>query len=169
MKKIAPHGPWLPDYIAPSVHAIDLHALRALDITHLAFDLDDTLVTRRSNVLTNEDKAFLEGVRRLGFQIYIASNTLRTIETILQTIQAPAVRATLLSRKPFPGYYRRLIRATGTSPRHIAMVGDNIINDIYGANKAGLVTIFVLPQLRRHRFLSTHYINRAIKHEPICQ
>jgi len=157
MKKIAPRSAWLPDYVAPTVRDIDVDALLARGITHLALDLDETLVPHGGNTLTTEDMVFLAHARQLGLKLFIASNTLRNIDVISQAIPAHAVRATLVSRKPFRVYYRRLITAAAVPPQHIAMAGDNVLNDVYGANRAGLVTIFVPARTRWRRALYRRY------------
>lgn len=150
---------WIPDYIADSVLQIDPEALKKDGITHLVFDLDNTLLTRRTSELSAETVAYIAELRRAGFKIILGSNTRRNTDAVVDAMKGQAVRVRGLSMKPFNSYYRNVIAAAGTGPEHIAMVGDHFINDVIGGNGAGLKTILVKSLSRRTFTFNAAYIN----------
>ena len=50
--------------------------------------------------------------------------------------------------KPSPKVFKYALKVANTSPRESAMVGDNVKTDIYGANRVGMLSIWI----RRGRF-----------------
>jgi HAD superfamily phosphatase (TIGR01668 family) len=126
-------------------------------------DLDETLIPHGHNDLAHQELEFLARVQHAGIKLIIASNARRNIDPILKATKAPAVRATASSFKPLASYYRRIIDISGAKPAHIAMLGDRILNDIYGPNKAGFVTIYVFPFQKRRGLLHKWYVRQARK------
>lgn len=166
MIKLIHDSVWLPNYVADSILDIDVQILRVLDITHLVFDLDKTLVFHHSNILSHEYVQHIAALRKEGFQIFLGSNTRREIIDITDLLGIEAVRAKGMSIKPFASFYKRIISATDTTPDHIAMVGDHFLNDVFGANRAGLTTIMV--KALRHRKpspINAIYIKYALKYK----
>ncbi len=157
MIKINRVSKWWPDYYAATILDIDLAALKSAGITCLVFDLDNTLVYRRSSQIHNDYHDFLLSVRRAGFTILIATNTRRPISAITEQLDVSSVSARGVSMKPFASFYRRVLQTAEEPTQHIAMVGDRIINDIFGANRAGMTTILV-DSGSRHRLLTKAFI-----------
>jgi uncharacterized protein len=130
------------DYVATISH-LPITELQARGVRVLAFDLDHTLAHRRTRVLAPGHLEIMRNLRVHGFRLILASNSAHDLTALGASIDATVVRATLLSRKPLLSYYRRVIAAAGCHPDQIAMVGDRVINDIWGAKLAGLVTVKV--------------------------
>jgi len=55
------------------------------------------------------------------------------------------MHASLTTRKPTRKYYESLSALLGVKSQQIAMVGDKLLQDIYGANRVGMVSILVEP------------------------
>lgn len=135
---------FVPNYMAKSVMHIDFNKLAKSGITHVAFDADSTLVNYRGRILDKQSDAFLKENRKLFKGWCIASNRLdRSTFEIAAAMSAGIVRARILSRKPNRHYYQRLIDHFGVEPSAIAMVGDKLIADVWGANRMGLKTVWV--------------------------
>lgn len=134
---------WYPDFVSDDILDIDLKVLQHAGITHVVFDLDRTLVNHGSNVVSQEYLRYLEMIRVAGFTTIIGSNTRRDISSLSTALSAMAIVPAGISYKPLPSFYRRIIKVAGTNPKHIAMVGDNILNDVIGANHAGFTTVLV--------------------------
>jgi HAD superfamily phosphatase (TIGR01668 family) len=128
-----------------SVTQLPVAELKSREVLVLAFDLDNTLAHKRTRELTPEVITYMRNLSEQGFKIILASNALTDLTRIAGVIHATAVPALWYSRKPFGHFYRRVITAAGCPPHQIAMIGDRYINDIVGANLAGLVTIHVGP------------------------
>jgi uncharacterized protein len=150
-----------PDYIVDSVLQITPEKLKSLGVTHIAFDVDDTLVPRGQDTLSPEYLAHLQKLEEEGIQILIGSNTQRDITNVISQLKGQIVRPTTLRFKPQKAYYKSVVSAAKTTTHHVAMAGDRILNDIIGANRAGLITILVLPFARKPGRLHKLYLKRA--------
>lgn len=155
----------LPNFIAPSVLDIKPDQLKTLKISHIVFDIDETIVPKRHNELTPEYITFLQNLEEQGFTILIGSNTKRDLQEITQHLKAEVVRPSRFAFKPLKRYYKRIIDTAHVDPHHIVMVGDKVLNDVIGANRAGLHSILVKPYARRqgglYKLYSRLYINNS--------
>lgn len=149
-----------PNFVAKSI--LDISAVRLLeaDITHLALDVDDTLVPRNGNILKEEYIKHLRDLEKAGIILIIASNSRRDFASITRHLNARVVSPTTPIFKPWKSYYKLLIKIAGVKPQNIAMAGDNIVNDIIGANLACLQSIFVYPLDRKHGPITRWYKNK---------
>lgn len=163
MKRTNKSSIFYPDYIATSVLKINIDDLQSRGITHVVFDVDETVVPRKHNKLTKAYIDFLQHLEEKEFILLIGSNSKRDLSEITQHINSKVVKPSHISFKPLKKYYQKVIDATGTTPEHIAMVGDKILNDVVGANFAGLTTILVEPYVRKLSWLHRIYHNRALR------
>ena len=53
------------------------------------------------------------------------------------------------ARKPLPHTYRRMMRDAGCRPQAIAVLGDQLLTDMLGANHIGFFTILTTPVATR--------------------
>lgn len=135
---------FVPDYIAKSLSDVDFELLKNRGIKYVAFDADSTLVHFRGTVLSEETEQLLKSKRRLFEAWCIASNRpTNDLQELGRTIDAPVIRASLLTRKPRRKYFEKVIQHFNATPEQIAMVGDKLIADMWGAKRSGLVTVWV--------------------------
>lgn len=159
-----------PDYFANSVTDIDFAKLKQKGIVCLILDVDHTLAPHGSIELPQKTIDYLN--QQLDKQniaaIFIASNSRRNLSDLATSINANVIRPGRLKRKPSRGYRRRILKATGYSPAQSVMVGDKLINDIWGGNRSGMHTILVPPigpdllfdKLVRRRFWARRYLRK---------
>ncbi len=158
MIKINHKSVWRPHYIANSVVDLDRDELKRIGITHLVFDIDNTLVKKHSNSINLTYIKYLKSLSSSGFILMLGSNRRRSVKNIAKSIDAIAVQPHGISMKPFKSYYNQVRYRSDTLPAHIAMIGDNIVNDVFGANRAGLITIMVESAIHT-AFLNHCYIH----------
>lgn len=151
-----------PNFIARSVLELNASELSRRGITHLVFDIDETVVPKRHNRLSDEYVIFLKKLEKQGFKILIGSNARRDLTEITRHFNATTVHPSHFSFKPFRHFFRRIIKSADVDKTHIAMVGDRILNDVVGANSAGLTTILVEPYARRQSAFHREYIKFAL-------
>lgn len=139
------HTPtFVPDYMAGSLLEVDFEALKKQGVKFIAFDADSTLVPWRGTVLSKEVKLFLHSKRKLFEDWCIASNRITNdLLPLGQSMDAAVVRATLFTRKPHRRFFKQVLRHFGAKPQEVAMIGDKLIADMYGAKRMGLVTVWV--------------------------
>ena len=76
--------------------------------------------------------------------VCIASNRITNdLHKIADDLNADTVRASLTTRKPSVKFFHRVVELFETKPSNIVMVGDKLIADVYGGNKAGFKTVWV--------------------------
>ncbi len=135
---------FVPDFMASSLMDIDFELLKKRGIKFVAFDADSTLVPYRGIELTPKTQKFLLSKRKLFKKWVIASNRpTNDLQNLAKSIDATVVRAILFKRKPQKRYFKKVLRFLGAKPSEIAMVGDKLIADMFGAKRMGMVTVWV--------------------------
>jgi|GEM_PF-1409524 len=163
MKRITNSSWFYPDFTVRSVLDIDAATLRAAGITHLVFDLDRTLVPRHAEALTSAYRKHIYSLQQAGLTILIGTNSRRDTSRLAEQLGVIVVRPIGLSMKPRRSFYTRLWQQTHTTPEHIAMAGDHIINDVIGPNRAGFTSILVAALTHRPTPVQQYYQRRIIR------
>ncbi len=132
-----------PDYIADSVEDIDFTLLESKGIKAVLIDLDGTVVSRGT---FNVDPKLSNYLKKQTIKIYIATNRpksrdLKDLKTLLHA--SGVIHPTGVFMKPFPKYFKRASIEHKLQPSEVAMIGDRYLQDVFGANLAGLTTILV--------------------------
>ncbi len=135
---------WLPNLIATDVLSIDFNYLKKSGIKACLFDLDHTLLVHGTVDLSPRTNKHLE---QSGMKIYIATNRKHSkeLDTLAKQLGADDVMHASGRRisKPSKKYYDLAVEKTGYKPREVAMIGDRLLQDIWGARRAGLTAILV--------------------------
>jgi len=137
----------VPDYQVAAVRDMDFEELRRRGVRYLVMDVDHTLVPFRGMDLDDATVRFLNALWERGVieGMYLASNSSRDLSGIAGAIGAQVVPVRGLERKPRRAYFRRVLRTIGCRPEQAVMVGDKLLFDVWGGNRAGLVTVLVQP------------------------
>jgi len=151
-----------PDKIVPRLEHIDQQALLDMGIRGLLIDVDNTLVNWRGHRLPKQRLAWLKTAKD-NFAICLLSNsiTARRLQHLGKVLALPYVGRWGWGRKPFGGGYREALQQTGVAPNETAMIGDQLLTDIFGGNRLGMHTIMV-HTLSDSEFFVTR-INRWIE------
>lgn len=143
-----------PDFRLRRVHDIPLAALLARGIRGIVLDLDNTIVPWSQVQVPPEIADWLREARAAGMGLCIVSNASRSgrVERVAQAIGAEWVAGAI---KPRRRAFREAMRRLGTKPEQTAVIGDQILTDIWGGNRAGLYTILVDPLARKEFPMTT--------------
>ncbi|MDQ5886398.1 MAG: putative phosphatase [Patescibacteria group bacterium] len=142
---------FVPDFTAEHVLDIDFKKLHALGIRHILVDLDLTLRKKMSRKLEPKVNKFLiDNFKKYNFEsISIASNNILNLERYSVPLQAylfqPFWRGIRLIRKPNSAFYERILNELRADPKTCVMIGDKLHADVFGGNRAGMLTILVKP------------------------
>jgi HAD superfamily phosphatase (TIGR01668 family) len=135
---------FVPDYMANSLLEVDFDELKKRGVKFVAFDADATLVPPMGKTLAPKTKMFLQQNRKKFKSWCIASNRITNdLLPLAESMDAQVIRATLFTRKPSRGFFGWVLRHFGAKPNQVVMIGDKLIADMYGAKKAGMVTVWV--------------------------
>jgi ribonucleotide monophosphatase NagD (HAD superfamily) len=61
----------------------------------------------------------------------------------IAALEEASGRAAVICGKPAPAFFEQAVSLLGTPAERTAMVGDDVINDVLGAQSAGLVGVLV--------------------------
>lgn len=150
------------DEHAPSVHDVDFRRLWERGIRALLFDLDNTLCLWRESP-DERSLALLSSLLASGFRIAVLSNgQLRERPETLAALLGLGIPVIWPARKPMSQGFRRALRLLSARPNEAAVIGDQLLTDVWGAKRLGLYTVRVPPLGPREHPLTK--INRKLEH-----
>lgn len=132
-----------PDYYYVSIASIDFDTLRRRGITTLLLDLDNTLLPRNSEGVTDFALSWIAAARDAGFTLCIVSNNWH--ERVVGVARSLGVELVAKALKPLPFAFRQALERTGAKPDETAVVGDQLFTDILGGSIMKMTTILVTP------------------------
>ena len=147
-----------PDMYVKDILSIDYDKLKNNGIKVLLFDFDNTLIAHKVHEI---DKSYLSLVKSLkkDFKVIILSNSFNSkkLNRISQELDLDFIGYSL---KPLSFGYRRL--KLSNKKIEIAMIGDQLITDVWGAKRMGYFSILIDPINRDSEIFVTK-INRGIE------
>lgn len=132
-----------PDFIADTVSKIDFQRLQSLGIKAVFIDLDGTVVARSTFKVS---PLIREALADSGMKIYIATNRpkSRGLKNLIKDLGAEgAVHPHFIFGKPTRRYFSNGMRDKDLKPHEAIMIGDRYVQDILGANRAGMHSLLV--------------------------
>ena len=134
---------FVPDIYQKSIYYINYDKLFKKGIRCILFDLDNTMVPSHVNTPTKRLKKLFDELRNKGFKVVIISNSPKhRIEPFKNYLN---VDCCSFSLKPRSNKYSRIMEKFDYKPTELAAIGDQLITDIYGANKLDITSILVNP------------------------
>ncbi|GLC88523.1 YqeG family HAD IIIA-type phosphatase [Lysinibacillus piscis] len=133
----------LPNEFVTNIFAITPEKLQELGIKGIITDLDNTLVEWDRADATEELIVWLRIMKAAGIRVIIASNNNEArVKHFAEPLGIPYIHK---ARKPLRNAFYSGVVQLGLRPEEIAMVGDQLLTDVMGANRLGLHTILVKP------------------------
>ena len=143
---------YVPDMYKPSIYDINYQKLLNQGIKCIMFDLDNTLVSPSTKKPTDEIKELFDKLKNMGFRIIIFSNSRKKrIEPFKNFLE---VDCSALSRKPFKQKFLKVLALYNYTIDEVAIIGDQIMTDVLGGNKIGILTILVNPVSKKDMILT---------------
>ena len=131
----------LPTLITPKLTDLTAQQLRLRGIQLLMMDFDNTIVPYTTNTPTEEMDRWLRDMAASDIRLCVVSNSKKDRVKIF--CKEYGIDCITHSKKPFPKGIRQCLNQYGLSPRHCALVGDQIFTDTLGANGCGVTAILV--------------------------
>lgn len=131
---------YVPDVYQKSIYTINYNKLKTQGIKCLVFDLDNTIEPYKelepSKKLT-ELMTFLKD----DFKIVIMSNNNKErVRPFKENLNVDAAHS---SKKPLKNKYKKILSMYNFEPNEVACIGDQIMTDVFGANRMGMISILV--------------------------
>ncbi len=149
---------YIPTMYKKSMVDINYNLLKERGIKCIIFDLDNTLVLVRDNLVPDN---ILEKVKELkkDFHICIISNGFnRRIKPLCEKLE---LEYTSFAMKPFTRAFDRLMNKYNYKKEEICLIGDQIMTDVRVGRKLDILTILVDPLSKRE--LKVTSINRFLE------
>lgn len=143
-KKKRRSSSFVPDFMAQSLRDVDFARLKEVGIRFVALDADSTLVEYRKSIVDPKTKEYLEKQRKYIDGWCISSNRVTSgLDQLSKSIDAPVVPTSIIARKPRQRYFKRILEHFSANPTEVALVGDKLLADVWGGNRAGFITVWV--------------------------
>ncbi len=154
---------FIPDIYAKSIYDIDYQDLKNRGIRCLIFDLDNTIAPLHMPVPDKELKDLFLDLELLKLKVIILSNSSKSrVEPFKEKLN---VDSSYHSGKPLKKKYKKVLDLYDFKDNEIACIGDQLLTDIYGANRMKFLSILVNPISHEEYFVTK--INRALERKII--
>ncbi len=131
---------FVPDMYQQSIYKIDYKSLKKKGIKCLLFDLDNTMESYSVSEPTKKLKELFT-ILKDDFKIIIISNGFK--ERVRPFKEKLNVDASHSSKKPLKRKYKKILALYKFKPNEVACIGDQIMTDVLGANRMGMISILV--------------------------
>jgi len=157
-----------PDIYCKSIYTIDYNKLLDRGIKCLLFDLDNTCIPYIDKTPTKELKEHFDKLKDMGFKVIIFSNSPKErLEPFKKNLN---VDCCAKAKKPRKKSFLKVLKMYNLNLPNIALIGDQLVTDIYGGNKVGITTILVnpmsdidMPFTKIYRFIEKKKIKKMTK------
>ncbi len=133
---------FIPDIYQKSIYDIDYKKLKKKGIKCLLFDLDNTLVPVNTDIPPKKIKELFIYLER-DFKVIIVSNSNK--KRLIPFKEGLNVDVAASSHKPLKKKYLRIMEIYNYKEYEIAAIGDQLLTDIFGANRVGITSILINP------------------------
>ena len=148
----------LPKWYSKSIYDIDIKKLKSLNVKYILSDLDNTIVGYDIAVPTEKVKSFIEELKNNDLDLIVVSNN---NNKRLTKFCSPA-NLKFLSSAGKPGSKKlvKFLKENNLSVNECVFVGDQLLTDMWCANKAGCISILVDPLQKKESIFT--FFNRRI-------
>ncbi|MFV0424284.1 MAG: YqeG family HAD IIIA-type phosphatase [Bacilli bacterium] len=136
-----------PTMYMESIYHVDFNKIYRMGYRVLLIDLDNTLVPHDVAHPTNESIKLIESLKSIGFEVVILSNNNeKRVSLFAKPLNVEYMYST---RKPLKFKYLRLVKKHSYNTSEILCIGDQIMTDVYGANRLGYANMLVEPLAKK--------------------
>ena len=131
-----------PDYIFERIWDIEVEFLTKLGIKALFLDVDNTLTAHGAPLPEKSALEWLDRMKQADIKLIILSNnTPQRVAPFAKRVGLDFITGT----KPQKKIYLDAIGRVGVPKENCAAVGDQLFTDVWGANRAGVISILTKP------------------------
>ena len=133
-----------PDRLLAAYDNVTPELLRQKGVRLLLCDLDYTLAPKSVKTPPEGVKPWIDGLKAAGITVMILSNN-RSGKRVDEFCRQLGIDYVGHARKPLTKGLRRAMDKAGVTARETAMLGDKLLTDMLGANRAGVLPLMVEP------------------------
>lgn len=132
-----------PTWMLKAVYQLTPEVLRQKGIKAVLVDLDNTLIAWNNPDGTPELKQWINEMKEAGILVMVVSNN--KAERVYRAIKHLDLPYVSRAMKPFKKGFKEAQKKLNLQPDELLMVGDQLMTDIRGANRAGIRNVLVQP------------------------
>lgn len=148
----------LPRWYSKSIYDIDLAKLKSLNIKYLLSDLDNTLVGCNIPEPTQKVIDFIEELKSNEIELIVVSNNNQ--KRLSKFCNPCSLRFLSSARKPGSKKLTEFLKDNSLNINECVFVGDQLLTDMWCANKTGCVSILTDPLQKKESIFT--FFNRRI-------
>lgn len=148
----------LPKWYSKSIYDIDLSKLKSLNIKYLLSDLDNTIVGYDIDEPTEKVHDFVKELKENDIELIIISNN--NNRRLTKFCKPCTLKFLCSAGKPGSKKLTKFLKSNSFNIEECAFVGDQLLTDMWCANKTGCVSILVEPLQKKESVLT--FFNRRI-------
>ena len=133
----------IPDMYSSDVYSIDYDYLRHKKLYNLIFDIDNTILPVNELEVPENLIELFQKLDKKGFNILIVSNNIK--ERVIPVAYKLETGYLFKADKPKPAAFDKALVALDAKKENTAMIGDQMLTDIKGANEYGIYSVLVDP------------------------
>ena len=149
-----------PDIYIKRALDLDMAGLWERGIRGVVLDVDNTLVPHNSMEVTPDASEFVRRLKAQGFRVIVLSNNRE--ERVAPLAEELGLPYEFDCLKPKKKFYRLAMERMDTVPETTVAVGDQLLTDVWGGNRSGLLTVLVHPIVEANE---TRFIEWKRKYE----
>ena len=160
-----------PTWMVEAIYQITPEQLKAHGLKAVLTDLDNTLIAWDNPNGTKELIDWLKMMDKAGIPVVVVSNN--KASRVAKAIESFELDFVSRAMKPFSVGIKSAQQKLGLSKNEIVMIGDQIMTDVRGANRAGVRSILVKPVIptdswktQFNRATERKIMNYLLKHNP---
>ncbi len=149
-----------PKMYQKKVENINYLKLKDIGIKCLVFDLDNTIALIDQDLISDDTRKLLTNLKK-DFTIVIISNNVESrVKKYANSLECDYVYKAC---KPFSKGFKKIAKKYNLKAYEIAVIGDQLITDILGANLFKAYPILVDPMAKKD--LKISYFNRFLERQ----
>lgn len=136
----------MPNQHVKSISEISPSDLKKQGMKGIITDLDNTLVAWNEPDATPDIIDWFKVMEENDIKVTIISNNKESrVRIFSEPLKAPFVHS---ARKPLKRAFIRAAKEMGLKREEIVVIGDQVLTDVFGGNRAGFHTILVVPIIK---------------------
>lgn len=135
-----------------NIKDITIEFLQTHNIKGLLIDVDNTLIDYNKNILDGV-KEWIDKMRDEGIKLCILSNTNNKlkVQNVSRYLDIPYI---FFAMKPLKHGFKKGMKKLKLDSKNIAVIGDQLLTDVLGANRSNMYSILVKPIHEKDIFIT---------------
>lgn len=133
---------YVPDVYQPDIYMIDYKKLKERGIKLITFDLDDTIVPKRTGTMPKGAPPLMTKLKRMGFRVMLLSNSgnEKKVQKFAEQLNVESIAG---AQKPSSKYFEEIRDRYNMKEEEMAHVGNSIMNDVAGAKSSDITSCLI--------------------------